>query len=106
MEIPICLAIFIDYLSHNYLTKPNYKIKNVSNKLKEVKGFGDWSLGKYNRNMISGAIVSLAYADYLKEKSNIDVISNNIILDIIIAIEIACMIAVISTSSASSTASN
>ena len=82
------------------------QIKNVSNKLKEVKGFGDWSLGKYNRNMISGAIVSLAYADYLKEKSNIDVINNNIILDIIIAIEIACMIAVISTSSASSTASN
>ena len=25
MEIPICLAIFIDYLSHNYLTEPIIK---------------------------------------------------------------------------------
>lgn len=26
MEIPICLAIFIDYLSHNYLTEPKIKV--------------------------------------------------------------------------------
>lgn len=82
------------------------QIKNVSDMLKEVKGLGNWSLGKYNRNMISGAIVASAYADYLKEENNIDAISNNIILDIIIAIEIACMVAMISAISASANASN
>ena len=82
------------------------QIKNVSDKLKEVKGFGNWSLGKHNRNMISGTIVASAYADFLKEESNIDAISNNIILDIIVAIEIACMIAMMSAISASSNASN
>ena len=56
--------------------------------------------------MISGTIVASAYADFLKEESNIDAISNNIILDIIVAIEIACMIAMMSAISASSNASN
>lgn len=50
--------------------------------------------------MISAAIVASAYADYLKEDSNVDTISNNIFLDIIIAIEIACMVATMAAVSA------
>lgn len=76
------------------------QVKNVSDSLKEVKGFGNWALGKNNRNMISAAIVASAYADYLKEDSNVDTISNNIFLDIIIAIEIACMVATMAAVSA------
>ncbi len=82
------------------------QIKNVSDKLKDIKGFGNFALGKNNRNMISGAIVASAYADYLKEESNIDAISNNVIVDIIVAIEIACMVATMSAISASASASN
>jgi len=80
------------------------QIKSVSDKLSEVKGFGDWSLGKANRNMISGAIVASSYTEYFNQKSNIDTISNNIFLEIIIAIEIATMIAIIGAASASATA--
>ena len=79
------------------------QIKKVSDSLKEVKGFGNWTLGKNNRNMISSAIVASAYADYLKEESNVDTISNNIFLDIIIAIEIACMVATMAAVSATAT---
>ena len=79
------------------------QIKRVSDSLKEVKGFGNWVLGKNNRNMISSAIVASAYADYLKEESNVDTISNNIFLDIIIAIEIACMVATMAAVSATAT---
>lgn len=82
------------------------QIKNVSEELKEVKGFGNWELGKNNRNMISAAIVASAYADCLKEESNIYTISNNIILEIIIAIEIACMLAMMSVIAASTSSSN
>ncbi|WP_054629288.1 DUF4003 family protein [Paraclostridium sordellii] len=82
------------------------QIKKVSDSLKEVKGFGNWSLGKNNRNMISSAIVASAYADYLKKESNVDTISNNIFLDIIIAIEIACMVATMAAVSASASASS
>lgn len=80
------------------------QIKNVSDKLKDVKGFGNWSLGKNNRNIISAAIVASAYADYFSEENNIDTISNNIFLEIIIAIEIATMVAIIATVSAASAA--
>jgi len=53
--------------------------------------------------MISGAIVASSYAEYFNQESNIDTISNNILLEIIIAIEIATMIAIISATSASAT---
>lgn len=72
-------------------------IKAVSDKLKEVKGFGNWRLGKSNRNMISAAIVASSYADYLQEESNVDAISKNVFLDIVIAIEIACTVAMMSS---------
>lgn len=78
------------------------QVKSVSDSLKEVKGFGNWTLGKNNRNMISAAIVASAYADYLKEESNVDTISTNIFLDIIIAIEIACMVSTMAAVSAAS----
>ncbi len=78
------------------------QIKNVSDKLSEVKGFGNWSLGRTNRNMISASIVASAYAEYLNEESNIDSISSNILLEIIIAIEIATMVAIIAASSTAS----
>lgn len=80
-------------------------IKDTSEKLKEVKGFGNWRLGKNNRNMISAAIVASSYADYLQEESNLDIISNNIFLEIVIAIEIACTVAMISAVSASAASS-
>lgn len=80
------------------------QIKEVSDKLKDVKGFGNWSLGKNNRNIISAAIVASAYADCFKEEGNLDTITNNIFLEIIIAIEIAIMVAMIAAVSAASSA--
>uniref|UniRef100_UPI00374FCDBF DUF4003 family protein n=2 Tax=Paraclostridium TaxID=1849822 RepID=UPI00374FCDBF len=80
------------------------QIKDVSDKLKDVKGFGNWSLGKNNRNIISAAIVASAYADCFKEEGNLDTITNNIFLEIIIAIEIAIMVAMIAAVSAASSA--
>lgn len=80
------------------------QIKNVSDKLKDVKGFGNWSLGKNNRNIISAAIVASAYADCFKEEGNLDTITNNIFLEIIIAIEIAIMVAMIAAVSAAASA--
>ncbi|WP_261815060.1 DUF4003 family protein [Paraclostridium bifermentans] len=80
------------------------QIKDVSDKLKDVKGFGNWSLGKNNRNIISAAIVASAYADCLKEEGNLETITNNIFLEIIIAIEIAIMVAMIAAVSAASSA--
>lgn len=41
-----------------------------------------------------------AYADYCSKENNIDTISNNIFLEIIIAIEIATMVAIIAASTA------
>lgn len=80
------------------------QIKDVSDKLKDVKGFGNWSLGKNNRNIISAAIVASAYAECFKEEGNLDTITNNIFLEIIIAIEIAIMVAMIAAVSAASSA--
>ncbi|MGL5712958.1 MAG: DUF4003 family protein [Paraclostridium sp.] len=76
------------------------QIVRVSDKLSEVKGFGNWSLGKNNRNILSASIVASSYAQYLNEDSNIDSISSNIFLEIIIAIEIAMMVAVIASTTA------
>ena len=37
MEIPICLAIFSDYLSHNCITEPIIKIlSNINTLLKNI----------------------------------------------------------------------
>lgn len=55
--------------------------------------------------MISASIVASSYADYLQEESNLDIISNNIFLEIVIAIEIACTVAMISAVSASAASS-
>lgn len=77
------------------------QVKYTSDYLKEIKGFGNFSLGKSNRNMISTTLVASSYSDYLKEENNLDSISNNILLNIIIAIEIACIVAIISVASVS-----
>lgn len=81
------------------------QIVRVSNKLSEVKGFGNWALGKNNRNMLSASIVAASYAQYLNEDSNVDSISSNIFLEIIIAIEIAMMVAIIASTTAAAASS-
>lgn len=80
------------------------QIKSVSDELRQVKGFGNWAIGKSNRNMISAAIVASSYADCLNQGSNVDEISSNIFVEIIIAIEIATMVAIIAATSASAAA--
>lgn len=72
------------------------QIKKVSDNLKDIKGFGNFSLGKGYRNMISTVIVASAYMDYLNEENNLNEISNNIFINILIAIEVAIMITIIS----------
>lgn len=76
------------------------QIKIVSDKLKEVKGFGAFSLGKSNRNMISVALVASCYSDSIG--NDLSEISNNIFVEIIIAIEVATMISIISATTAAS----
>lgn len=46
MEIPICLAIFIDYLSHNYLTEPKDIIGNNISQLIKKEGYTKASFAK------------------------------------------------------------
>ncbi len=77
-----------------------HQIKSVSDELREVHGLGNWGIGKNNRNMISAAIVASSYADCLNQESNVDAISSNIFVEIIIAIEIATMVAIIAATSA------
>ncbi|MCC0649713.1 DUF4003 family protein, partial [Clostridioides sp. ZZV15-6598] len=96
---PIIGAIsLLDYKENEIIEN----IKDVSNRLKEEKGFGNWSLGKSNRVMISSAIVASIYADSIQKENNIDSISNNIFLNIIIAIQVACVMAATSAAIASS----
>lgn len=97
---PLIGAISLLDCDENQLVE---QIKNVSDKLKEVKGFGNWALGKNNRNMISAVIVASSYVDYFSQETNIDTISNNIFLEIIIAIDIAMMLVIMSASTASAT---
>lgn len=80
------------------------QIKSVSDELREVKGLGNWGIGKSNRNMISASIVASSYVDCLNQENNIDEISSNIFVEIIIAIEIATMVAIIAATSASAAA--
>ncbi|HBF2305492.1 TPA: DUF4003 family protein, partial [Clostridioides difficile] len=96
---PIIGAIsLLDYREDEIIEE----IKNVSNKLKEEKGFGNWSLGKSNRVMISSAIVASIYADLIRNENNIGSITNNIFLNIVVAIQIACVMAATSAAIASS----
>ncbi|HAU5068975.1 TPA: DUF4003 domain-containing protein [Clostridioides difficile] len=96
---PIIGAIsLLDYREDEIIEE----IKNVSNKLKEEKGFGNWSLGKSNRVMISSAIVASIYADFIQNENNIGSITNNIFLNIVVAIQIACVMAATSAAIASS----
>lgn len=53
--------------------------------------------------MISAVIVASSYVDYFSQETNIDTISNNIFLEIIIAIDIAMMLVIMSASTASAT---
>lgn len=78
------------------------QVKTVSEKLKKISGFGSFSLGTSNRNMISMALVASCYGDCFNSENNLDAISNNIFVDIIIAIEVATMIAIIAATTAAS----
>lgn len=52
--------------------------------------------------MISSAIVASIYADLIRNENNIGSITNNIFLNIVVAIQIACVMAATSATIASS----
>ncbi len=57
---------------------------------------------KSNRVMISSAIVASIYADLIRNENNVGSITNNIFLNIVVAIQIACVMAATSAAIASS----
>ena len=79
------------------------EVSQVSEYLKDKKGFGNFVLGKDNRNMISCNIVASSYEESLVLESNANNVANDIFLDIIIAIEVATMIAIISATTVATT---
>lgn len=81
-------------------------IKNASDKLKKVKGFGNWRLGNTYRNMLCASIVASVYGEKIAEEKDLEKVANNIFLNIIIAIETATMMSCISANVAASSASN
>lgn len=84
------------------------KVIEVSEILKKEKGFGNFSLGKRARNMISVGLVSMEYIEELADdmKDRIINSTNNISLTVAIAMQTATIIALTAaTSAASSSAS-
>lgn len=84
------------------------EVSDISEKLKNEKGFGNFSLGTNIRNMIALGLVASYYAEKLndEEKSNLINTTNNIALTIQTTIEIAmasvvCATAAVSISSGS-----
>lgn len=67
------------------------KVKEVNERLKTEKGFGNFTLGTDNRNMIAVGLTALSYTENLSEERKDEIINttNNIALTIQIAIEIA-----------------
>lgn len=78
----IGVILLLDYREDEIIEE----IKNVLNKFKEEKGFGNWFLGKSNRVMISFVIVVLIYVDLIWNENNIGFIINNIFLNIVVVI--------------------
>ena len=81
-------------------------ISRATEKLKEVKGFGNWRLGNTYRNMLCACIVASTYGQETVKEHELEKISNNIFLNIIIAIETATMMASISAAISASNAAN
>lgn len=81
-------------------------IKRASGKLKDVKGFGNWRLGQTYRNMLCSSIVASVYGEELTKEHELEKISNNVFLNIIIAIETATTMACVSSAAAASSASS
>lgn len=83
--------------------------KEVSDKLKKIRGFGFFSISGYIRDMIAVSIVASVYAESLNEELNEQMISltNNASLNIVIAMQIAAASAAAAAgAAAASSASN
>lgn len=83
------------------------KVKEINERLKDEKGFGNFVLGSDNRNMIAVGLTAMSYTENLSEEKKEKIINttNNIALTIQIAIEIAITTAAIGASVAASSSS-
>lgn len=79
------------------------EILEVSDYLKDIKGFGNFVLGKQHRYIISCNIVASSYEESLTQENTINEVTNSILLDIIVALEIATMMSIIAATTVSAT---
>ena len=95
----------------SFLTDDNVtfaeKVFEVSEILKEEKGFGNFSLGKRARNMIAVGLVAMEYLEDLDEEIKAKIIdsTNNISLTVAIAIQTATLVAATAAASAAGASS-
>lgn len=80
----------------------------VSEKIRNAKGFGNFSLGSHLRNMIAVSLVASEHSEYLGEKlkENIKNLTNNASLSIVIAMQVAAASAAAASAAAASSASS
>lgn len=83
-------------------------ISEVSSVLKKESGFGNFTLGANNRNMISAALVAADYIDSMDDNIKESLINNtnNIALTIAIAVQTAVMVSSAAATSAAASASS
>lgn len=76
----------------------------VSEKIRNAKGFGNFSLGSHLRNMIAVSLVASEHSEYLCEKlkENIENLTNNASLSIVIAMQVAAASAAAASAAAAS----
>ncbi len=84
-------------VSHDVLAA---QINYVMSQLKTMKGFKTFSLGKQNQIMIACALVAACYTDK-EANEQLSVISENLFIDIVIAIETAMMMTILMTTTVS-----
>ncbi|MGL5066974.1 MAG: DUF4003 family protein [Sarcina sp.] len=83
------------------------EVRKVDDQLKEVKGFGGFSMGSEVRNMMSVGLVAVNYSKDLDESTKENVINttNSISLTIEIAMEMAMIATMVAASSAAAASS-
>ncbi|EGT3617716.1 DUF4003 family protein [Clostridium perfringens] len=80
----------------------------VAEKIRNAKGFGNFSLGKYLRNMIAVSLLASQCSEELGEKlkENIENLTNNASLSIVIAMQVAAASAAAASAAAAASSSS